>query len=560
MTSPNAGGNDNNYLMGVTCTSSSNCWAAGYYQAGSNQTLTEQYNGTSWSVVTSPDVASQPNYLYSVTCTSSSNCWAVGDDGNGGNQKTLTVQYNGTSWSIVTSANVASTNNYLNSLTCTSSSNCWAVGYVTNGTGNVDQTLAEQYNGTSWSVVTTANVTTSEANLLNAITCTSSSNCWGVGYYCNNGGSGSCSGGTGHSDQTLAEQYNGTSWSTVTSPDESTSVVDVLAGVTCTSSSACLAVGSFGLAGNSSYAQSLAETYGSSWAIPSYAPGGASNAWVSAAVDGPFGYGWASNVGMSLAENGADTQVIITDESGAPVTFNLVGSTWTAPTYNVSTLTTSGGNWTYTRWNGDVFAFNSSGQLTSETDRNSNALTLAYSSGKLSTVTDAPGSRSLTFTWTGSNVTKVEDPDSQYVYYYYDSLGNLTQVKDQAGNSVYYTVRRQPRHPQRYRQELQRHDLPLRSNRPGAQSDGTPGRRGLRRLRAGHHVRLRGSRVQRDHHARDGARRRRDAVHLLLRPDDPEGRGIRPELRRHDDLPDRPHSHGDLSGGHGDQHVDIQHL
>ena len=41
-----------------------------------------------------------------------------------------------------------------------------------------------------------------------------------------------------------------------------------------------------------------------------------------------------------------------------------------------SDVTTSGGNWTYTRWNGDVFTFNSSGQLTSEADRNGNTLTL----------------------------------------------------------------------------------------------------------------------------------------------------------------------------------------
>ncbi|HVD04031.1 MAG TPA: putative Ig domain-containing protein [Candidatus Dormibacteraeota bacterium] len=44
---------------------------------------------------------------------------------------------------------------------------------------------------------------------------------------------------------------------------------------------------------------------------------------LSAATAGPFGYGWTSNLGMSLAENSGNSVVTITDETGSPVTFTL---------------------------------------------------------------------------------------------------------------------------------------------------------------------------------------------------------------------------------------------
>jgi RHS repeat-associated protein len=160
---------------------------------------------------------------------------------------------------------------------------------------------------------------------------------------------------------------------------------------------------------------------------------------LAAATDGPFGYGWTSNLGMSLAENSADTQVTITDESGAPVTFTWNGSDWVAPDFYASTLVQNGdGTWTYARWDGETFTFNSSGQLTAEQDRNGNDTTFTYSSGNLATMTDASG-RTLSFTWTGSHITQVEDPDSQTVSYSYDGSGNLASVTNLDGKTTNYT-------------------------------------------------------------------------------------------------------------------------
>src|SRR2546423_10792758 len=70
-----------NDLKGVAATSSSNAWAVGDYHSGTayaDLTLIEHWNGTAWRVKQSPNVGTYDNYLYGVTATSSSNAWAVG--------------------------------------------------------------------------------------------------------------------------------------------------------------------------------------------------------------------------------------------------------------------------------------------------------------------------------------------------------------------------------------------------------------------------------------------------------------------------------------------------
>jgi hypothetical protein len=67
--------------------------------------LIEHYDGTAWSIVNSPSVASVSNELYGVSCVNSSDCWAVGLTYSGGLKQTLIEHYDGTAWSIVTSPN-----------------------------------------------------------------------------------------------------------------------------------------------------------------------------------------------------------------------------------------------------------------------------------------------------------------------------------------------------------------------------------------------------------------------------------------------------------------------
>ena len=211
MPSPNTSATQDNFLDGVSCTSASTCTAVGDYYTGTNdQTLIEQWNGTTWSIVSSPNTsATQDNYLNGVSCTSASACTAVGDYYTGTSNQTLIEQWNGTTWSIVSSPNTSATqDNYLYGVSCTSASACTAVGDYYNGTDN--QTLIEQWNGTTWSIVSSPNTSATQSNNLDGVSCTSASACTAVGNYY-----------AGSNDQTLIEQWNGTTWSIVSSPNTS---------------------------------------------------------------------------------------------------------------------------------------------------------------------------------------------------------------------------------------------------------------------------------------------------------------------------------------------------
>jgi hypothetical protein len=111
--SPNQG-TSNNDLLGVAAVSASNAWAAGYYQSGTcvcnQRTLTEHWNGSSWTIISTPNAGTSfgdYDVLKGITAVSASNVWAVGYAGNASspNDKALIEHWNGTSWTIVPSPN-----------------------------------------------------------------------------------------------------------------------------------------------------------------------------------------------------------------------------------------------------------------------------------------------------------------------------------------------------------------------------------------------------------------------------------------------------------------------
>jgi hypothetical protein len=258
-----------NFLQGITCTSASNCWAVGDYVLTNHyQTLIQRWNGTTWSRVSSPNTSTtQSNNLYSVACASDSQCWSVGNYLDSAlNTHPLAEQWDGSTWSIITLPANNTSLSAFDGVTCASSSECWIVGYYTAGSGFSAQyqTLVEQWNGTGWSIIASPNTATTQLNILNAVACSSISDCWSVGYYQN-----------GSVYQTLTEHWNGSSWSLVSSPNVGTQN-NYLSSATCSSASDCWATGYDGASG--SY-QILTEHWdGTSWSIvSSLNPGGSSH-------------------------------------------------------------------------------------------------------------------------------------------------------------------------------------------------------------------------------------------------------------------------------------------
>jgi hypothetical protein len=269
VSSPNTGPTEYNTLYGVSCPSASDCWAAGYYYNGSHsQTLIEHWDGSAWSIVPSPNSStSESNFLLGITCTSATDCWAVGhhDSGAVAIFLTLILHYDGISWSVVSSPNVVQAqDNDFRSVTCTSSVDCWAVGYYSIGNPalpggtTIPQTLIEHWDGASWTVVNSPNSSPAENNALNSVTCASAANCWAVGN----------SSSQVNGNLSLIEHYDGVSWSIVSSLNPSPANNNVPLGVTCVSAADCWLAGYY----ENGVVQSLVEHYdGASWNLISSA-------------------------------------------------------------------------------------------------------------------------------------------------------------------------------------------------------------------------------------------------------------------------------------------------
>jgi hypothetical protein len=242
--SPNLSPEGPNFLVGVSCPSLSRCTAVGYAQSGTTiQTLVESWNGTAWSIVSSPNSpGSSSSVLIGVSCPSVTVCTAVGDSDVGSNGDTLVEEWNGSSWSIVPSPNASSFNSF-DGVSCPTPTECTAV-----GGGATGKTLIEQWNGSVWSVVASPNVGGTTQSYLNGVSCVNQSECTAVGDTFT---------GTGY--RTLIESWDGSAWTIIPSPNErgSRSSQDQLLGVSCPDSTKCTAVGSFG---NKSAATPLIET------------------------------------------------------------------------------------------------------------------------------------------------------------------------------------------------------------------------------------------------------------------------------------------------------------
>jgi hypothetical protein len=202
--SPNLG-HDVNELLGVAAPDSSHAFAVGARNAvsGRVRTLIEQYDGTSWSIVPSPNRGPGASFLSGVTAESMDDAWAVGThDLASGGQAPLIEHWNGSSWSIVPSPYFhRSIQNTLSDVAAISSNDVWAVGTYYAGTRRQYQPLSEHWDGTAWSIVPAAYPGVGFS--FSSLTAIATNDVWAVGYSSSGGGP-------------FAEHWDGSSWSVVT--------------------------------------------------------------------------------------------------------------------------------------------------------------------------------------------------------------------------------------------------------------------------------------------------------------------------------------------------------
>ena len=278
---PNPAGGQLDELVAVSCSSASACTAVGLEETSSGQSLAlaERWNGSTWALQTAANPPGDTAViLRGVSCPSATYCVAVGSNSSGRTATAVAETRNGSTWAL--QSPVSPSGSVLSAVSCTSDSNCEAVGW------SGRSSLAENWNGSTWTTQTVP------GSGLSAVSCVSASYCDAVTAYWNGStwtaqagptmvpygiscaSASSCEAVGSFAEDATAAYWNGSAWTTQTVPSPGGSV---LYGVSCTSASNCVAAGNVV---TQTVGYTLAEQWnGSSWsAMTTPNPGGAENA------------------------------------------------------------------------------------------------------------------------------------------------------------------------------------------------------------------------------------------------------------------------------------------
>lgn len=266
-----------NILSAVSCVSTGFCAAVGSTLdvAGNETALTEAWNGSSWTIKPNPNPARAffgvRQTLDSVSCVSARFCEAVGESSanpgvgqvpgagaemwNGTSWKRLPIpgdsplisvscvsvkfcvavggiaevdHWNGQAWSATPSV----ANLVLNSVSCVSTRFCDAIGSDASGTA------AEIWTGTAWVRQHNPPPPPGDSSIiLNSVSCAMRNYCVVVGDTPTDLTTGVAT--------TVVELWKGNTWSVLTVPANPKATGSYLNGVSCTSTTACTAVGEY---------------------------------------------------------------------------------------------------------------------------------------------------------------------------------------------------------------------------------------------------------------------------------------------------------------------------
>jgi hypothetical protein len=270
-------------LAAVSCPSSPACEAVGSYTTagGIEAPLVVGYDGTTWSAQQTPALTTTDttNSLAAVSCSRRGACTAVGSDAGG----VLVVREGARGWSIQPAPNPGGATDPsitapgLAAASCPTERECVAVGSYTTAGGDT-AALAELWNGTSWSLQPTPKTDSDTSTSLFATTCPSRLRCVAAGTQTIGAGEPMSA-----TTSTLTERWTGSRWSyqhpqprTPGDGSGAEDAVDYLAGISCSSSSHCTAVGSASEDDGCGRCGTLAERFnGHRWTLqrPSQADG-----------------------------------------------------------------------------------------------------------------------------------------------------------------------------------------------------------------------------------------------------------------------------------------------
>jgi hypothetical protein len=193
----------------------STVWAVGYYydsNLAAYRTMTQRYNGSSWSVVSSPNGSSTGySQLNKVDATSASNVWAIGYDTVGGG---LIERYDGTRWVRMSAPSSVA----LRGIDVVSPTEVWVAGY-----SGAQATVARWKNG-SWTTRYTLPAVGRHLSVFEGIAVNSAGEVWAVGWDRDYNA-------TGRPVSSLVVHFDGTTWTreATPNPDDRNTLMDVSA-------------------------------------------------------------------------------------------------------------------------------------------------------------------------------------------------------------------------------------------------------------------------------------------------------------------------------------------
>ncbi|MGN6587909.1 MAG: hypothetical protein ACTHKT_10650, partial [Solirubrobacterales bacterium] len=218
--------------------------------------MTELWNESKWSVQSTPVPAKATSSEYvAVGCNNTAECTTVGSAVIGGVKTAIAARWVSPNW---TQSSLpipeGATSSQLDGVDCLFSNLCVAVGRYTTS-GGVTKSLVMFWNGTSWSLQTVTDPEGAAESTLLDVACTPTPNrCTAVGGWKN-----------GSFEQfTLAYRFNGvTTWTLQSTPNPTGSIASVFQGVSCATETSCTAAGSW-VSGSGGSNQTLAEEWNGS--------------------------------------------------------------------------------------------------------------------------------------------------------------------------------------------------------------------------------------------------------------------------------------------------------
>jgi hypothetical protein len=205
---------DSDVLTSISGSGPDDLWAAGSDNNDNTATLSllfEHWDGVRWTAAASPTPMFAIQSASGITAIGPDDVWAVGSQFTDG-MRTLAAHWNGSSWSIVLTPDFSSAGNPQNQLTGVGASGAggvWATGFANNvDNHNLDVPYVLHWNGSTWQLAKVPTVG-SEGSQLSGIAVLSAGDAWAVGQTQDSKGG----------IFTLTEQFNGSTWSISASPD-----------------------------------------------------------------------------------------------------------------------------------------------------------------------------------------------------------------------------------------------------------------------------------------------------------------------------------------------------